>query len=101
MRPIHLAQLDKTRPALVLTREAVRPYLSSITVAPITSSTRGTSTEIPVGTANGLDHPCVVTCDNIQTMPASLLGRQIGFLLPEQEAELAQAIEIAFDLGLD
>ncbi len=40
MRPIHLAQLDKTRPVLVLTRELVRPHLSRVTVAPITSTIR-------------------------------------------------------------
>ena len=49
MRPIHLAHLDKTRPVLVLTRELVRPYLSRVTIAPITSTIRGLSTEVPVG----------------------------------------------------
>lgn len=34
MRPIHLAALDRTRPVLILTREQVRPLLSSITVVP-------------------------------------------------------------------
>ena len=55
MRPIHLADLDKTRPVLVLTRELVRPHLTRVTVAPITSRVRGLSSELPVGTANGLD----------------------------------------------
>lgn len=98
MRPIHTAQLDKTRPVLILTREVVRPYLSRVTVAPITSTIRGLSTEVPVGSANGLDRDSVVSCDNIITVPASALGRQIGFLLPVQEAELATAIRAAFDL---
>jgi len=49
MRPIHSARLDKTRPVLVLTREVVRPHLSRVTVAPITSTVRGLSTEVPVG----------------------------------------------------
>lgn len=98
MRPIHVVRLDKTRPALVLTRETVRPYLTSVTVAPITSTVRGLSTEVPVGPANGLDHPCVVNCDSIRTVPATEVGRRIGLLLPDQEAELARAIAIAFDL---
>jgi mRNA interferase MazF len=98
MRPIHLAQLDKTRPVLVLTRELVRPHLTSVTVAPITSTIRGLSTELPVGRANGLDHECVVHCDSVVTVPVSALGRQVGLLLPEQEADLARAITLAFDL---
>lgn len=98
MRPIHLARLDKPRPVLVLTREVVRPHLSRVTVAPITSTIRGLSTEVPVGAANGLDHASVVSCDNIVTVPVSALGRQLGTLLIEQETALTAAIHAAFDL---
>lgn len=72
--------------------------MARVTVAPITSTIRGLSTEVPVGPANGLDKPCVISCDNIVTVPASALGIQIGFLLPAQEAALAAAIHAAFDL---
>lgn len=98
MRPIHTARLDKTRPVLILTREVVRPHLSRVTVAPITSTIRGLSTEVPVGPANGLDQASVVSCDNIVTVPVSALGRQLGFLLAEQETALSDAIRTAFDL---
>lgn len=98
MRPILIAQLDKARPVLVLTRELVRPFLTRVTVAPITTTARGLSTEVPVGPANGLKAPGVVSCDNIVTVPASALGRQIGVLLPVHENALTQAIHAAFDL---
>jgi mRNA interferase MazF len=98
VRPIHSAQLDKMRPVLVLTRELVRPYLSRVTVAPITTRARGLSTELTVGPANGLDSGSVVTCDNIVTVPVSALGPQIGVLLAAQEVLLADAIRAAFDL---
>lgn len=99
MRPIHIAQLDKARPVLVLTRELVRPHLSRVTVAPITSTVRGLSTEVSVGRDNGLDHDSVVSCDNVITAPASALGRQIGYFLPSQEPQLSEAIRTAFDLA--
>ena len=98
MRPIHVARLDKARPVLLLTRDLVRPYLTRVTVAPITSTVRGLSTEVPLGQANGLDYDCVVSCDNIVTVPTTALGRQIGYLLPAQEATLTAAIHAAFDL---
>lgn len=98
MRPIHTAELDKPRPVLVLTRELVRPHLTRVTVAPITTNARGLSTEVPLGVANGLEAGCVVSCDNIVTVPANALGRQIGVLLPAQEAGLTYAIHAAFDL---
>ncbi|HEY4097837.1 MAG TPA: type II toxin-antitoxin system PemK/MazF family toxin [Baekduia sp.] len=98
MRPIHLARLDKVRPVLVLTRELVRPHLTSVTVAPITTTFRGLSTEVPVNAANGLTGPSVISCDNITTVPASALGKQVGVLLDRQEPLLSDAIQAAFDL---
>ncbi|MDO8211015.1 type II toxin-antitoxin system PemK/MazF family toxin [Conexibacter sp. CPCC 206217] len=98
MRPIHLARLDKTRPVVVLTREPVRPHLTSVTIAPITTSVRGLSTEVAVGEANGLAVPSVISCDNITTIPTGALGRQIGLLLDGQEPALSEAIRAAFDL---
>ena len=98
MRPIHVAHLDKARPVLVLTREVVRPHLSTVTVAPITTTARGLSTEVPVGSSNGLAGPSVVSCDNIATIPGDALGGQIGVLLDHQERELTEAIHAAFDL---
>ncbi|MGD0455486.1 MAG: type II toxin-antitoxin system PemK/MazF family toxin [Solirubrobacteraceae bacterium] len=98
MRPIHVAQLDKARPVLILTRELVRPHLSTVTVAPITTTIRGLSTEVPVDAANGLSGPSVVSCDNVTTIPISTLGAQIGVLLDRQEPALGEAIRAAFDL---
>lgn len=98
MRPIHTAALDKARPVLVLTRELVRPHLSTVTVAPITSTIRELSTEVRVGTRNGLSQESVVACDHITTIPAEALGGQIGLLLEDQEPSLIEAIHAAFDL---
>jgi mRNA interferase MazF len=98
MRPIHLARLDKVRQVLILTRELVRPHLTTVTVAPITTTIRGLSTEVPVDAANGLAGPSVVSCDNITTIPVDALGAQIGVLLDPQEQALSDAIRAAFDL---
>lgn len=98
MRPIHVAQLDKSRPVLVLTRELVRPHLATVTIAPITTTIRGLSTEVPVDEANGLSGPSVVSCDNVTTIPSDSLGTQIGVLLDRQEQALAAAVRAAFDL---
>jgi mRNA interferase MazF len=98
MRPIHRARLDKSRPVLVLTRELVRPHLNTVTVAPITTTIRGLSTEVALDIANGLEQRCVVACDHITTIPTEALGEQIGRLLDHQELHLSAAIHAAFDL---
>lgn len=98
MRAIVLVDLDKARPAVVLTREVILPKLLNVTVAPITGTIRGISTEVSVGPENGLDHDSVISCDNIQTIPRAAILRHIGWLDSRQETALAQAILVAFDL---
>lgn len=100
MRPIHTARLDKVRPVVLLTREQVVPYLARVTVAPITSTARGLSTEVAVGTANGLDQASVISLDNVATVDRSSLGPIIGYLTAGQERELAHAIVAAYDLDV-
>lgn len=98
MRPIHTARLDRTRPVLVLTRAGVRPHRSRITVAPITSTARGLSVEVPVGPEDGLDRESVVNLDDVMTILVEDLGPQIGELAHAKEAALAAAVFHAFEL---
>ncbi len=98
MRPIHIASLDKARPVVLLTREMAVPYLRWVTVAPITSRIRGLSTEVPLDARNGVDGPCVISCDNITTILRTDLGRVVGFLRADQETELKASISSAFAL---
>ena len=100
MREICLAHLDKTRPVVVLTREAARAAMTKVTVAPITSTAKGLSSEVAVGPANGLEHDSVISLDNVVTIPVSLLGRTVGFLTTDQEALLARAVVLAYDLDI-
>lgn len=100
MREICLVHLDKTRPAVVLTREAARGAMTKVTVAPVTSTVKGLSSEVPVGPGNGLDHECAIALDNVVTVPTSALGRTIGHLTDAQEAQLARAVVLAYDLDV-
>ena len=60
---------DRRRPVLVLTREVMVNRLHTVTVAPITSTIRGTATEVRVGTFEGLKDESVVNLDHVQTVP--------------------------------
>jgi len=100
MRTIAAVQLDERRPALILTRQSRLHLLTWVTVAPITSTIRGLTSEVPVGPRNGLDHDSVVSCDNIVTVSTSAVGDTLGLFFDDQEAELSRAISDAFDLSL-
>ena len=101
VREICLVRLDKTRPVVVLTREAARAAMTKVTVAPITSTIEGLSSEVPVGPRNGLESDSVISMDdNVVTIPATAIWRTVGYLTTEQESLLARAIVLAYDLDI-
>ncbi len=97
-REIRAVQLDKLRPAVLLTREAELPYFRGITVAPITSTIVSKISEVSVGVRNGLDHDSVINCDDITTVPYTAIGEFLGWLDADQEFALTAAVSAAFGL---
>lgn len=75
---VWLAQLDKRRPVVVLTRDPLGRLLHSVIVGPVTSSVRGLSTEVELGPADGVPRRSVVNLDNLQLLPRERLVRRVG-----------------------
>jgi mRNA interferase MazF len=90
---------DKRRPVLILTRNSAIPFLTALTIAPITSTIRSTPTEVILTQADGLLTECAVSLDNIQTVQKKRMGSLIGHLSVQRMSEVAAAIEFA--LGFD
>lgn len=88
---------DTRRPVLVVTRSHAIPVLTSIVVAPITSRVRDVSTEIRVGTEQGLDRESVATFDNLQRVARQSLTGRIGSLGPGASAAVCRALEALAD----
>ena len=87
------------RPVCVLTRDAVIEVLSSITCAPITRTIRGIRFEVELGPEHGLPEACVISCDNIITIPTNVLdGQPVGHLEDNTRARLDQALRYALDI---
>lgn len=86
------------RPVVVITRDVVLPYLSNVTVVPITRTIRDLPTEVRLGQREGLRHESVASCDNITTIPKDLLRHHIGQLGVEQLRMLAEAVRTALDV---
>jgi mRNA interferase MazF len=87
-----------TRPVLVVTRQAAIPVLSSVTVAPITSTIRRIASEVPLNSEHGLEHPSVANCDNLVTVDKALLSARRGALAYEDVARLNDALRFALQL---
>ena len=98
---VWLADLDKARPVIVLTRDPMGRLLNSVIVAPVTSAVRGVSTEVPVGPADGIRHPSVANLDNVQLLARERLRRRIGRAQPATLDALCTALSIAVDCDGD
>src|SRR5947208_921056 len=79
---------DKKRPVLVLTRESAIGYLSTVTVAPITSTIRGVPSEVTLDEGDGMKGPCAVNLHNAVTVSRERLGKRVSRLSPRRMQEV-------------
>jgi len=94
---VWLADLDKTRPVIVLTRDPFGRLLHSVIIAPVTSTIRGLSTEVPLGRDDGIRHPSVANLDNVQLVARDRFRRRIGRVQPATMTALCAALSVAVD----
>lgn len=90
---------DKRRPVLILTRDSALAFLSSVTVAPITTTIRDIPSEVYLTRDDGLLTECAANMDNLQTVSKSRLGPLITTLSAARMVDVNRAI--SFALGLD
>jgi mRNA interferase MazF len=90
---------DKKRPVLILHRDEILPYLSEITIAPLTTTSRGIPSEVYLSKlTDGVPQDCVVNLDHVQTVSKSKIGNLIATLNPLKMKEVAQALKFALKL---
>ena len=87
------------RPALILTRQNVIPYLNKLTVAEVTSQGKGYPTEIAIGQSGNLPKESYVQLDNIHTVPKVRFEKYLGMLDAATMRTVGQKIILA--LGLE
>lgn len=92
---VWLARLDKVRPIVVLTRDPLGALLHAVIAAPVTSTIRGLSTEVPIGPASGIRLQSVVNLDNVQLVSRSRLVKRVGHVSPAIMTDICRALSIA------
>ena len=97
VRLYHFAPPDKKRPVVVLTRDSAIAYLSTVTVAPITSTIRGVPSEVVLNEEDGMKAPCAVNLHNAVTISQNRLG--VAQLSSWRMREVCAALR--FSLGCD
>ena len=99
IRLYRFAPPDKARPVVVLTRDCALRYLSTATVAPITSTIRGVPSEVRLDEADGMKRPCAVNLHNAITVSRQRLGKRVAHLAMPRMKEVCAALR--FSLGCD
>jgi mRNA interferase MazF len=88
------------RSYLVVSRqELIDSEYSTVICAPIHTNGHGLSTQIAVGTDEGLKHESWVICDNLRSISKSVLTQFVGSLSPSKLRQVDRALSIA--LGID
>lgn len=99
VRMYEFAPPDKKMPVLILTRDAAIGYLSTVTVAPITSSVRGVPSEVLLDERDGMKSVCAVNLHNTVTVSQQSIGRRVARLSGSRMNEVCMALR--FSLGCD
>ena len=84
---------------VVLTRDSAIAYLSTVTVAPITSAIRGVPSEVVLSEEDGMKAPCAVNLHNAVTISQERLGKRVARLGSVRMSEICTALH--FSLGCD
>ena len=87
------------RPAVVLTRQAVLPHLTNVTVAEITSKGKGYPTEVPIDHQANLRRDSFVQLDSVHTVSKARFVKYVGALDPGTMQIVGRKLILA--LGLE
>jgi mRNA interferase MazF len=99
VRLYKFAPPDKNRPVVVLTRSSAIAYLSTVTVAPITSAIRGVPSEVVLNEEDGMKTSCAVNLHNVVTVSQDRLGKRVAQLSSRRMSQVCAALHFA--LGCD
>jgi mRNA interferase MazF len=83
---------DKTRPALILTRDELIDDIFDVIAAPTTTNIRGGPTEIQIGVADGMPVECVLVLANTFSAEKIYLTRHITTLSSARMTEVCRML---------
>lgn len=87
------------RTFVVASRQAlIDSRFSTVVCAPVFSSGQGLSTQVGVGTDEGMKHPSWIMCDNLVSLRKADLRQYVGSLSAIKLAQFNQALRMALDL---
>ena len=100
VRKVRSQDPRRQRVFVIVSRQAlIDSRFSTVICAPVYSRFDSLSTQVPVGTAEGLKNASSIHCDELVSLPKSALTHYVGSLKTGQLRELDNALAIS--LGID
>ena len=88
------------RIVVIVSRQAlVDSRFSTVVCAPVFTNGEGLSTQVSLGTNEGLKHTSWIMCDNLVSIRKSELTNYVGALPMSKISQLNQALKIALELS--
>ena len=92
----------KFRVFVIVSRQVlIDSRFSTVICAPIYTAREGLSTQVPVGTDEGLKHDSSIHCDELVSLPKSMLSDFVSKLPPDKARLLDRALKAALELRDD
>lgn len=89
----------KFRVFVIVSRQIlIDSRFSTVICAPVYTTYEGLSTQVAVGIDEGLKHDSGIHCDELISLPKSMLTNYIGKLSPQKLHLLEKALKIALQL---
>jgi len=89
----------RARVFVVVSRQTlIDSRFSTVICAPVYSAYHGLATQVPVGPAEGLKHESAIHCDELVSLPKTMLSNFVGHLPEAHLSRLADALTLALDL---
>jgi len=90
----------KSRVFVIVARQAViDSRFSSVTCAPVYSAFHGLASQVAIGVDEGMKHESAIHCDELVSLPKSVLTDYVGMLSLAKLSDLNRALSAALDLS--
>ena len=91
----------RQRVFVVVSRQVlIDSKFSTVICAPVYSASHGLSTQVPVGPDEGLRHDSSIHCDELVSLPKSMLTHFVGSLTLARRVELDRALVAAVGVNV-
>ncbi len=89
----------KSRVFVIVSRQVLADSrFSTVICAPVYSACDGLTTQVPVGIEEGLKHDSCIHCDELVSLPKSVLTNFVGTLSPGKLDALKMSLRIALEI---